>query len=141
MEATFNPLYPPLTSSALYHTTSFFLFYFRTKTHFYPTSITPSGLWTTGLKTLRFTIEFNSTWIVFFHFFQIVSSLTFFDRIWFNTLVFPNNIKCYNIYKNIIDNLFFSVPSFSCKDNLLRYHHFHSYFEIIAVYEAERECA
>jgi len=48
------------TSCALYLIISFFSFCLRTNTHLYPTSNTPSGVQTTGLKTSRLISEFNS---------------------------------------------------------------------------------
>jgi hypothetical protein len=61
---------PCAISRTLYFTISFFLFCFRTNTHLYPTSFTPSGVWTTGPKTSCLANEFNFVWIASFHFGQ-----------------------------------------------------------------------
>jgi hypothetical protein len=50
---------PCATSLTLYLTISFFLLHFRTNTHLYPTSDTPSNVSTTGQNTSRFASEFN----------------------------------------------------------------------------------
>ena len=48
----------------------FFSLHFHRNTHYYPTSYTPLGVWTTSPKTFRFINELNSACIVSFHFCQ-----------------------------------------------------------------------
>ena len=56
----------------LYITTSPFSFHFRTKTHLYPTGLTPSNVRKISPKISRFSSEVSFSWIASFHFCESV---------------------------------------------------------------------
>jgi hypothetical protein len=108
------------TSHVLYWIISLFLFCFLTKTHLYPTTITPLGVWTTCPNTLHFTNEFNFVWIASYYIDQsflcrhslivygLILSFFFCDA--------KSNFKCkYVIYDNFI-----LIQNLSCVNIIYR---------------------